>query len=331
MAGERGTNLDWVSADTEEKERHFRGILRMHLQICKGILTRNPGYPRSYLYADLHSGPGPLSYAGKPFDGSPLVFRSAAADLGIETFEALFFEQDPLTASALHTVISDIGRVVAEPCEQGMVEWLNRSKEQPYRYGLVYSDPIAKPIPVELLNQVGQRLPRVDILSYTSGTAYKRVGKMRLSEDIAAIPKQYQLIRDPHGAWQWTFILWSNWPDFPEWRKIGFYRVDSERGKQILDELDLTRDELRERSNEPLPLGPIARMPSTSDTPASVPSVRKHLNGHKGPASDADDGEQLNLIISDTHHGGNSTSPKTSSLSAINATANSKERKADEH
>ena len=30
----------WISAETESKEADFRGILRMHVDICKGIIRR---------------------------------------------------------------------------------------------------------------------------------------------------------------------------------------------------------------------------------------------------------------------------------------------------
>lgn len=60
---------DWISAETEGKEADFRGILAMHVNICKGILRRQTAGP--YLYVDLYAGPGHLEFNGRRFLGSP--------------------------------------------------------------------------------------------------------------------------------------------------------------------------------------------------------------------------------------------------------------------
>lgn len=246
----------WISAETERKEQDFASFVGLHLDICGAILGRGPNKP--YLYADLHAGPGLLSYNGRSFDGSPLIFLKLAATKGIR-HQSLFFDRDVTVAGRLSAALSWVesngsAEVTAHPCEVGMAQWLGRAGEQPYRHGLVYADPIGKEIPVELLTRVSAQLPRVDILSYISATNYKRRGGPRLADHIAAVGKRYAYIREGADQHQWTFILWTNFPKDISWKTRDFWRTDTERGRQILGRLNLTAREHHEVVNEPLPL-----------------------------------------------------------------------------
>jgi hypothetical protein len=93
-------------------------------------------------------------------------------------------------------------------------------------------------------------LPRVDLLSYVSATQYKRrrggdPGRPFLSDHIRAVDKRVVLIREPIGAWQWTFVLWSNWARMPQWEKRSFFRLDSPQGADVIERLDLSKKERR--------------------------------------------------------------------------------------
>jgi hypothetical protein len=245
----------WVSAETEPKERDFRGILATHMQICGAIISRSGG---SYLYADLFAGPGKLQYGHKGFDGSPLIAASLAAQHPRMPFGAIHFEQDPGVADRLSLHLNDRAFVDPRPCQVGFREWLDRlGPNHRWSQGLVYSDPIRDEIPHELLSLAATKLPRVDILSYVSATQYKRrrgvdPARPLLSEHIAAVPKKVVLIRKATTAWQWTFVLWSNWPDYPAWEKRGFYRLDSPQGQAELARLDHTAAELQRMTETPL-------------------------------------------------------------------------------
>lgn len=243
----------WISDETEQKEEDFRGILAMHVGICKGITSRYGGPP--YLYADLFAGPGHLEHKGRRFLGSPLIARQILTSSALP-HDALHFEKDPQVAGRLAEagVAVNIG-----PCQDGFKAWLEYTGHQPHRLGLIYSDPIRDPIPHELLNLATKYLPKVDLLSYVSATQYKRrrgadVGKPFLADHIAAVDKRVVLIREPLGRQQWTFVLWSNWVRFPEWQRRGFYRLDSARGAGILERLNLSERESRASANVPLPL-----------------------------------------------------------------------------
>lgn len=249
----------WISAETEPKEADFRGILNMHMSIAKAIIVRQAGPP--YLYIDLYAGPGRLAFRGKEFDGSPLIFMDTAKQLDVQTVSA-FYEQDPAIADRLKGALASAGgtghfEVHPERCEVGFPKLLERMGTRGW-YGLIYSDPIRDEIPHALLNAAAQKLPRVDLLSYVSATQYKRrrgVDENRpfLADHIAAVDKKFALIREPIGMWQWTFVLWSNWDGLPDWKRRGFYRLDSERGQQIMERLNLSAREQTETANTPLP------------------------------------------------------------------------------
>lgn len=244
---------EWISAETEAKEDDFRGILRMHANICKGIMRRFGGPP--YLYVDLFAGPGQLQYKEREFPGSPLIAREV---LGSLPHRRIHFERDPTVAGRLTAALDGDGEVHVGDCQNGFAQWLGQNPSRSGQYGLIYSDPIRDEIPHELLNQAASRLPRVDILSYVAATQYKRrrgldPGRPYLADHIAAVKKQVVLIREPIGTWQWTFVLWSNWVKYPEWQRRGFYRLDSDRGQAVLERLNLSERESRAQANEPLP------------------------------------------------------------------------------
>lgn len=262
----------WISADTERKETDFRGVLSMHINICKGIMRRHPGHP--YLYADLYAGPGQLEFKGRRFLGSPLIAQELLVDASID-FDAVHFEKDPEVADRLRSALYDEptalfngpdeinSPVFTESFETGFPAWLTRNGPQDRRLGLVYADPIRDEIPHALFNRCAQLLPQVDLLSYVAATQYKRrrgselrlkgeTDKPLLSDHIAAVDKRIALIREPAGPWQWTFVLWSNWVDMPEWHNHGFYRLNSAKGQRILDRLNLTEPQQREKAQDPL-------------------------------------------------------------------------------
>lgn len=256
----------WISAETEAKEADFRGILSMHATLCKGIIHRQHAGP--YLYVDLYAGPGHLEFNGRRFFGSPLIAQDILTRSGMSC-EAVHFEHDPAVAAQLAEALwtptslldcpdADTAPIFAEDFRVAFPRWLDTAGRQPGRYGLIYADPIRDEIPHELFNRAAKQFPKVDLLSYVAATQYKRrrgvdPGRPFLADHINAVDKRVALIRRPIGAWQWTFVLWSNWVNLPDWQRRGFYRLDSPDGEQILDRLNLTAEQHRAKANSPLP------------------------------------------------------------------------------
>lgn len=270
---------DWVSEETWWKERDFRGLHEMHVNVCKGIIRRHPWASNSYLYVDLYAGRGHLEYKGRHFDGSPLIARDMLTRSGL-AYEAVHFEKDPAEAALLTEAllvpaslldVPDPGAqpVTVRPCQVGFPDWLKAKGSQRSRLGLIYADPIRDEIPVDLLNEATRALPRVDLLSYVSATQYNRrrgsfgrrdASRPLLSQHVEAVNKRYGLIRKPHHGdpWQFTFVLWTDWEDMPVWEAHEFRRLDTPEGQRILYEYcDLTNEEQHARANTPLPFGEV--------------------------------------------------------------------------
>jgi len=269
----RALTDSWISDETQPKEADFRGLLQMHARICKGTISR--WSQRPYLYVDLYAGPGELEYGGHRFDGSPIIARDILTTEVDGRYEAVHFERDPAVAarlaetlwvqtSLLDTVDAEQSPIIIGRFQDEFPRWLDTQGQQSDRYGLIYADPIKDPIPHELLNLAAVAMPKVDLLSYVSATQYKRRrgGDINrnghsdlplLSDHIRAVKKKYALVRRPRHRWQFTFVLWTDWGDFPEWTQRGFHALDSAAGQEILDRLDLSHKQRFDKVNRPLP------------------------------------------------------------------------------
>ena len=249
----------WIGAETYQKERDFRGLVEgIHIPICTAIRQRQ-GRPADppYLFMDLNGGPGRLcDDDGRLFDGSPLIAANAlfSADIPHRT---VHFERDAKAcrnlAAVMHPDSFPYSTVISGDFQAGVSAWLDENPPHGYRYGLVYSDPIGDPIPVAEFNLFATHSPRVDLLAYVAANSqYKRRGAHRLGEDVAAVRKRHALIRELATAHEFTFVLFTNWTDFPAWRKQGFYPIDSHDGQRILYKASTTREERRELVEVPL-------------------------------------------------------------------------------
>lgn len=255
----------WIGKWTRQKEQDFAGLVGgIHVPVCAAIRGRlgRPGDP-PYVFIDLHAGPGRLrDDAGAAFPGSPLIAADALAASGMP-HETWHFERDPDVAAELSAALDPSVYPDATVCNvdfgEGVARWLSFTHPHAYRNGLIYADPIGLdgstgPVPIDVFNAVAAHSPRVDLLAYVAANNhYKRVQRgRRLADDIAAVRKRKVLIREPDGAEQYTFILWTNWDRVPEWHKSGFYDLATLRGQQILGDLNFTAKERRELVDVPL-------------------------------------------------------------------------------
>jgi three-Cys-motif partner protein len=304
---------------TATKQEHFTTVLGTHMATAMAIIakSRRGGWRHhpKYVYFDLNAGPGIVG----GHVGSPLIFLRLATERRMP-FEAHFFEKDPASAAALKENIKLLaleigpppGRVfVATGDSNGLVATaIDKLETRTDRtFGLVYTDPNNHQIPIKAITTLAEqaKLQKIDFLFHVAGTAYKRVRgasglDVQMSRDIRQAGKKLLLIRDPIGAWQWTFALATNWVDMPPFKSIGFHRVDQPDGEAV-----------ERRINSPLPKGSprTGRMPSTSVTRRSSPSAPLSLSALADGANGAASIHQPNHTISNTHRGAHSTYPRT--------------------
>lgn len=260
------------SAETYWKNEDFRGLIRMLLGITKAAWKVNKQRP--YQYFDLNAGPGiyrpnggmvPLWPDDMPpvaeIHGSPIIFLQEATKAASH-YRAHLFERDLRHAASLTEATNSYHNVVLYGDNGGATEYLDELP--PACYGLVYSDESGHVPPFDLLAELSKH-PRtriIDVLIYYSAATHKRArcagcvkGKESLVDSLKRINKAVWIVRKPRNKHQWTFLLGTNWGDFPQWKKRGFYSVESPEGAEILERLNYSADERAEmRLAEALPV-----------------------------------------------------------------------------
>ncbi len=257
------------SDNTPIKQEHLRVLLRTHMPIVKSIMQKRWVEP-CYLYLDLNAGKGRYAVDGAWLYGSPLIACAVAQAFDVP-LQAVLCERDHASLRSLRRELITFGfasvpdqedlyhnhhQIMASVCpgdyEVSARDFLahlqqHTSKE---RYGLLYSDENGSCPPFALLSEYARTLPYLDIVIHLAASPIKwqRVStvhpfRQRLDELMSTIQKTYWLIRDPYGHHQWTFLIGTNWPAFPKFRKQGFWPIDSPEGASILRRLSWTTKE----------------------------------------------------------------------------------------
>ena len=247
--------IGW-SECTADKESGLGQLLGLHMEICQAILRKHPYFPRDYYYFDITAGSG--SNDGANCYGSPVVFLQEAARRGLQ-YQATFIEKDSINSANLGKALwSYSGNHSILNCNHQDVLATLIDGVPKSAFGMIYVDPNGEP-PFGLLSDVSRLEPckRMDMLVYASASTVKRRrtvhGGKSLVEHMESIDKRYWLIRDHQSKFQWTFLLGTNWVEFPSWETRGFYRLQSEKGREILDELNWTKRERAQRQQMELP------------------------------------------------------------------------------
>ena len=250
------------SETTPLKQQIFRDFLHLHITLWDAITNKHIYYDSFYYYLDLTAGTGT-----NPKDmslGSPLIFLGAATGRDIP-FEAALLERNIANYEELCLAVSPY------TTNQGSIE-----KDNIYvqhidhaellnnpnlwaaynQLGLAYYDPNNLAVKdgesksfnsiVELFNQ--QEFLRVDFLASVFATNIKRIRRFTgkcMSDWLSLIPKKHWLVRRPldSDAKKWTMFFGTNWVDFPQYKRLEFYSIHSTIGRQILEELNYTKEE----------------------------------------------------------------------------------------
>jgi len=236
---------------TALKQDHLGNILNTHAIIFNAIQKRNPGwYDKEYFYADICAGDG-----GDDMAGSPAIFTNVQKKHHLNC-KPYFIDHNPLSIGSSKRRVKNEDAIWI--CEDhalalpGIIPTKNK-------LGLLYFDPNGDPFnkyPYLLADFYDHKTTqKIDCLLYFSGTSIKRILKApnasrtwTISEDMERIGKDVWLIREPFGKHQWSFLLGVNWADFPEFKKIGFHKTTSTQGQSILNKINYTAKELKEKN-----------------------------------------------------------------------------------
>ena len=232
-------NKRGYSPATVDKESGLQKILAQHVNVVKRILLKHKWAPQRYYYIDAYCGPGENPEVGAA--GSPLVFLEVAKDIEIP-FNAWFIDIEQNNTMLLKARLGESENFEVLTGDNRMiVPRIADEKIPKYAYGLIYAD--ATNIPdFELLGNLS-RLPKLryfDILIRYSASMVKRTRHltgMEMRDYLKQIDKKYWTIRDilPGDRWQWTFLLGMNWSDMRDWTSQRFYKISSQKGKEIFD------------------------------------------------------------------------------------------------
>ena len=252
-----------ASAWTPQKQEIFGHFLRAYTSIAAAIQSKQGnGWVKRWFYGELTAGSGLITNGDQLIHGSPLIALNTFANQTGFKVDCLFIEHNANYAFELNRcTASQYARFTPEQrsrLKYGLNCVDHRSVLANYRsaingcgpMGLLYWDGLGgDKYPTEDLREWLQFHRRHDLLVMASGTAQKRMGRIRLDEMLRNSPRPVWLTV-PTGPWQWIFAFVTGWKELPaKLSRQGFqlYRSDSLQGLRILDKLGTTCEERKER------------------------------------------------------------------------------------
>jgi hypothetical protein len=259
------------SINTPKKQEHYHNLLKVHMDIVKGILQRNGHWAQpTYLLLDLNAGPGVYHGLGQSISGSPLIACAIAHALDLP-MHAIFCERGEEELASLRQELIQFGlsRHPSAPDHYHNTRTLNVTlcpgdyrvtatrlldvlvrQQRTKQYGLIYSDENGSFPPFDLLAAYARELHYMDIVIYVAASPIKwqRISRVhalteRLDEMLHRIDKKYWLVRKPSGPHQFSFLIGTNWDAFPTFHKQDFARWDTPAGNRIVRELSFSTKE----------------------------------------------------------------------------------------
>lgn len=248
---------------TETKQRHFAAVVQTHLRVAKGIFQKSNSkkyknwIQPQYLYVDMYAGSG-SNFENVP--GSPVIFLDQARKVGINNVP-IFIEENEYSAVQLNDELRRKGATnfqVVNSTNKLHIEKMIASPPPSKQIGLAYLDPNGIP-DFDLIKRLSfvPQYEKFDFLINCPATAIKRAKSVKsckqaknLIEELVSINKNYWIIREPIGRWQWTFLIGTNWNSFPKFKNLGFWPLSSPQGRNIAINLSYSASEIEKLNKD---------------------------------------------------------------------------------
>jgi hypothetical protein len=253
-----GPNTSW-------KLEEFATIAKANMAIVHNINIGRRGRledPFPYFALDPTAGPGGYiqRHAGQPDQrliGTSLRLAQVCQAEQPGAYRLGFIEQNPTWARCLNTRLAEFA--AAKPLDlqcidvmQGnyrdlAVGWVKRHVPNWGARGLITPDANGEFL-FDTLSELGalRQLDRVDFAMHVTGGLLKwRKGKgaIQLGAALDGCQKRYWFVGRVRTNWQWAWFFGTNWPQWPDIRRIGLVSVTSDEGQARLETLCLTREE----------------------------------------------------------------------------------------
>jgi len=251
---------------TPTKIEILKEIFDMHLAVTQAVLRKRSAYKQIYTYIDATSGKGIVP--GSNIFGSPLVFLNSVHSQTIDMpYIAHFIECEEVNYLELKKNVfyysnqqnwhlqNNVQYYHGE-YEQKIIDILKKPDDR--ELGLMFIDHSGDLPNFDTIGHFSKIRPRMEILIYLSTTNIKRLHhntNKSLLDYMQQISKEFWLIRKPlkWDRHQWTFLLGTNTDIFKRYKKINFYRLDSEEAQAFFPKLNLTSKERLEKLQPRLP------------------------------------------------------------------------------
>lgn len=256
--------------NTQRKLAEFKAIAELNVRLVHNInVSRLARQQKPYPYFVLDPTSGPGGYiarndgsADESLIGTPLRAALACHKLDpLGGYRLALIEQHQLYATCLEKRLDEMAlaqrleRPYAEVMhgryEDLLVPWVKRHVPQYGARGLIVPDPNGM-FGFETLRELGslKSLDRVDFAFHGPAALFKwhrSKGMPSLDEVMKICHKTQWLVGQVSTNWQWAWLFATNWPDYPELKKIGLVAISSDEGVKRLTILRETRSELKRR------------------------------------------------------------------------------------